>query len=74
MGFAEAVSQAFKLFVLVVGFAFEQSRTRDERIEDWRKRQADFDAMVQRALIRLQTQAIQNNTDDADDAIDKAGK
>lgn len=74
MGFGEAVAQAFKLFVLVAAFAFERVRSKEERIEDWRGRQASFAEMVQKALIEIQTRAIENNTGDADDAVDAAIK
>jgi len=53
----EAVVEAFKLFVLTVGYAIDEARKREARIEDANARRALFEAIVLKAMTELRTRA-----------------
>lgn len=74
MTFAEALAQAFKLFVTVVSYAFEQAKKKEERAADWRARQDAFEKMVAQALIEIRVKAEleKKQVDVVDDYLDKA--
>lgn len=73
MGFGETLAQALRLLVLVLSYALERARAREERIADWRARRALFDAMVLQALDRMRRDAEAENAtvDVVDDAVDR---
>lgn len=74
MSFAEALAQAFKLFVVVVSYAFEQAKKREQRIADWQLRQEAFERMVTQALLEMRSRAQleRKQIDVVDDAVDNA--
>lgn len=57
MTWVEAVVEAFKLFVLTVGYAIDEARKREARIEDANARRALFEAIVLKAMTELRTRA-----------------
>lgn len=74
MSFAEALAQAFKLFVTVVAYAFDQAKKKEERVADWRARQELFEKMVTQALteMRIKAEIEKKQVDVVDDLLDKA--
>ncbi len=68
----EAVVQAFKLFVLTVGYALEEARKHEQAVADANARRSLFEVAVLRAMADLGLRATQEKRqgDAVDDAVD----
>lgn len=68
----EAVTQAFKLFVLSVGFAIDEAKKHEQEEQDARTKRAIFETAVARALaeMRLRAGDEKRQTDAVDEEID----